>query len=1084
MGPAANARLRVCLATDSLEPSGVGRHMLLLGAEFRGEADVVVATFPQAGLRGPAAALGLGVKDLRAEDPEAFASWLRRHAVDVLHVHAGIGWEGHDLARLARRAEVPVVLRTEHLPYLLTDPEQIRAHAEGAALADALVCVSASAAESHRVAGIDPSRIVTIPNGIRPIPAAGSRSEVRARLGIGEDAAVLLCVARFTPQKGHRLLVEALPAVLEAHPGAVLVLAGTGPLEAEIRAAVGDRGLAGSVRMLGSRTDVGDLMAAADLLVMPSFFEGLPLAVLEAMAAGLPVVATRIGGVSDAVEDGVTGWLVAPGNAALLARTLAERLRAPAGLWAAGLAGRGRFEQHFQASRMARETLRLYRAKAGHRPIRRQRMSKTRIGFVGAGGIAQRHLGILQDFADVEIAAFADPVLRQAEEAAARFGAKAFADHAAMLDGAELDALYICVPPFAHGAPERAAIERGLPFFVEKPVGLDLATAEAIADAVEAKGIVTAAGYHWRYLDTVDEARALLAGNPAQLLSGYWLDSTPPPPWWWKEDRSGGQMIEQATHLLDLARFLVGEVDEVYGRVGHTAREGFPGLDVPTVSTATLTFRAGIVANIASTCLLGWNHRVGLHIFADRLAIELTDHDIMVDTGRGRPVRGADGDPVWREDRDFIDAVRGGENRIRCPYREALRSHRLAVAVMESARSGRPVRLPREPEAAEPLRLEPLRQQPRPEPGPRPGHRRVRSLGIERPGEAFITDYEEGPPADGHVRLDTLYTGFSAGTELTFYKNSNPYLHSRWDAGRGVFVPGEAGQHFPVPFLGYMEVARVSESRAPGFRQGEVVASTYAHKTGHTADPFNDLLVKLPPEIDPILGIYVAQMGPIAANGILHADAEMAGGEVTHLGSGVAGRPTLVIGAGVVGLLTALFAQRAGASEVVIADPSPFRQERARALGLTAMREEEAWAYAKNNWHNGGSDRGADFVFQTRADAASLHAAMRALRPQGTVIDLAFYQGGADALRLGEEFHHNGLALRCAQINRVPRGLGTAWTRRRLAAETIGLLTERGPAIREHMITHVVPFDDAPGFLSHLVNDRPDFLQVVFEVAR
>ncbi len=361
-------------------------------------------------------------------------------------------------------------------------------------------------------------------------------------------------------------------------------------------------------------------------------------------------------------------------------------------------------------------------------------------------------------------------------------------------------------------------------------------------------------------------------------------------------------------------------------------------------------------------------------------------------------------------------------------------------------------------------------------------HRHVRSLGVERQGQAATHfGYDEAPPGEHLVRLDLLYTGFSAGTELTFLKGSNPYLHSRWDAGRSVFIPGEAGAHYPVPFLGYMECARVSESRTYDYAPGDVVGCTFGHKTGHTADPFHELLVKLPPELNPILGIYVAQMGPIAANGILHADAELLGPNVVNLGDGIRGRPALVIGAGVVGMLTALFAQGAGASEVVITDPSPFRRLRAECLGLTAMTEDDAWAHAKARWHHGGDDRGADVVFQTRADSASLHNAMRALRPQGTVIDLAFYQGGADRLRLGEEFHHNGLNLRCAQINRVPRGLGFQWGKKRLANETIKLLLVRGPEIKAQLITHVVPFDEAPAFMARLVAERPDFLQVVFK---
>ncbi|MDB5612794.1 MAG: putative dehydrogenase [Devosia sp.] len=318
-------------------------------------------------------------------------------------------------------------------------------------------------------------------------------------------------------------------------------------------------------------------------------------------------------------------------------------------------------------------------------------MSKTRIGFIGVGGIAQRHLGVLESLPDVELAGFADPDFNRAVDAASRYGAKAYGDHDGLLGDTSLDAVYICIPPFAHGAAERAVIARGLPFFVEKPISLELSLAETLASEVAAAGLITAVGYHWRYLDTVDEAKRILADRPAQMLSGYWLDQTPPPQWWWHADKSGGQMVEQTTHILDLARYLVGDVVSVYGLAGHTQRPDFPGLDVPTVSTASLKFSSGAIANFSSTCLLRWGHRVGLHLFGDGIAMELTDHDIMVDIGAGRPVRHAEGDPVWREDRDFIDAVRGETNRIRCSYGEALKTHRVALAITESARTGQAV---------------------------------------------------------------------------------------------------------------------------------------------------------------------------------------------------------------------------------------------------------------------------------------------------------------------------------------------------------------------------------------------------------
>lgn len=321
-------------------------------------------------------------------------------------------------------------------------------------------------------------------------------------------------------------------------------------------------------------------------------------------------------------------------------------------------------------------------------------MKKTRIGFIGAGGIAHRHLGVLEQFNDVEVVGFADPDFDRALQAATRFGARAHGDHRGLLDDPDLDAVYICVPPFAHGEAEQAVIARGLPFFVEKPLSLDLDVAEGVARSVETAGLVTGVGYHWRYLDTVEEARRHLAERPAQLVSGYWLDQTPPPQWWWKSDRSGGQVVEQTTHIIDLARYLVGEVTQVFGMAGHTERAAFPGLDVPTVSTASLRFASGAIGNLGSTCLLNWGHRVGLHLFGEGLALELGEREIMVDVGAGRPVQHSQLDPVWHEDRDFIDAVQGQANRIRCSYAEALKTHRVALAIAASAREGRVIDLP------------------------------------------------------------------------------------------------------------------------------------------------------------------------------------------------------------------------------------------------------------------------------------------------------------------------------------------------------------------------------------------------------
>lgn len=324
-------------------------------------------------------------------------------------------------------------------------------------------------------------------------------------------------------------------------------------------------------------------------------------------------------------------------------------------------------------------------------------MSRLRVGCVGTGFIAGRHLSALASFPDVTVVAVADSDSDRAQAAAQRCGARAYDDGLALLAQEELDAVWLCVPPFAHGPLEQAAVDRGLPFFVEKPLGPDLATATAIAEQVRAAGLLTAVGYHWRYLDVVEQAAAALAGADVQLVTGHWLDATPAAPWWARRARSGGQLVEQSTHLFDLARLLVGEVDRVSAVEVTVPRSQLPDADAPTASTVTLEFASGAVGTIASTCVLGWRHRVGLHLFAEGTAVELLerglgDHELRVRTGDGEHVAQSDQDPVAREDRAFLDALRGDVDRVRVPYDEALRTHALVCAADRSAREGVPVR--------------------------------------------------------------------------------------------------------------------------------------------------------------------------------------------------------------------------------------------------------------------------------------------------------------------------------------------------------------------------------------------------------
>jgi NADPH:quinone reductase-like Zn-dependent oxidoreductase len=357
-----------------------------------------------------------------------------------------------------------------------------------------------------------------------------------------------------------------------------------------------------------------------------------------------------------------------------------------------------------------------------------------------------------------------------------------------------------------------------------------------------------------------------------------------------------------------------------------------------------------------------------------------------------------------------------------------------------------------------------------------------RAIVVESPGVAAV---REVPEAGGKLELATVCTGISAGTELSFLNGTNPALHAGMDAELGLFREDLPAAGYPVTRLGYMEVARVvTDAAGSGLAPGTLVAATYGHRTRYRLNPLTERLVVLPRHLDPLLGIYVAHMGPICANGLLHAAADLCGTDVRSLGDGVRGRRVAVIGGGVVGLLTGLFARHHGAAEVVVLDPTPQRRAAAEGLGLTALDpdDRDPAVLLKTRWRHGPRDRGADLVFQCRGRSAALALALRLLRPQGTVVDLAFYTDDASALRLGAEFHHNGLGVRCAQIGRVPRGTNHAWDRERLSAETVDLLGAEGAAVREHIVTDVVPFAEGPALLADLATRRRHVIQAVLTV--
>jgi predicted dehydrogenase len=259
-----------------------------------------------------------------------------------------------------------------------------------------------------------------------------------------------------------------------------------------------------------------------------------------------------------------------------------------------------------------------------------------------------------------------------------------------MFEEAGLDAVFICVTPDGHGEPELAAVDRGIGLFVEKPLGLDEAAPERIAERIRQAGIVSCIGYQWRYLAVVDRARELLQTHPPQLVMGSWLGETPGASWWTRKDRSGGQIVEQATHIFDLARYLAGEMEPIAAAGRRVVRPAYPDSDILDVTQTSLLFASGAIGSIETTCLLDGPHGVGLETVSDGLGLtlEVLEHRLVIRYGSQTTVfqpPSTFDTPYQHQDRAFIDAVQGKPNRIRSPYDDALLTHRLTLAASRLA---------------------------------------------------------------------------------------------------------------------------------------------------------------------------------------------------------------------------------------------------------------------------------------------------------------------------------------------------------------------------------------------------------------
>ena len=334
--------------------------------------------------------------------------------------------------------------------------------------------------------------------------------------------------------------------------------------------------------------------------------------------------------------------------------------------------------------------------------------SPVRVALAGVGGIAVMHLTNLLRIPNAEVVGLADIEHDRCRLALARAAANqtppqlppevpVFDDVTQMLRKVAPDAVFILLPPEAHGEIDLACIEAGKHLLVQKPVALDLALARSIQRAIEERGLITSVGYQMRYANTVAEARAALGDRTIGMALGTYLGGLPGTPWWRVQARSGGQVVEQATHVVDLMRFVVGEVESVYALAARRLLTDVPELDIADVSTASMRFKSGAIGSLVNTCALrgvpheDWDY--GLTLVAQDLSVRMwLDSARIARPGEVRTLQATES-ADYALDAAFINAVAARDaSGILSTYADAVATLQVTLAIEESVRTGQPVR--------------------------------------------------------------------------------------------------------------------------------------------------------------------------------------------------------------------------------------------------------------------------------------------------------------------------------------------------------------------------------------------------------
>jgi myo-inositol 2-dehydrogenase / D-chiro-inositol 1-dehydrogenase len=316
-----------------------------------------------------------------------------------------------------------------------------------------------------------------------------------------------------------------------------------------------------------------------------------------------------------------------------------------------------------------------------------------KVGFVGSGGIARHHLKIIANMKkEADIVAICDPMEERVRDAINNYGGKPYLDYRKMFDEIDMDAVYICVPPYAHGDIELEAASRKIAMFIEKPVSNNLKTAEEIESDIKRYRVLCSVGYHWRYMSSTDEAKKMLKNKKISMVLGYWVGGFPGVEWWRQRARSGGQHVEQTTHIFDLARYFAGDVTSVYAVANAGLMKEHAHYDIDDTSVVALKFKNGVIGSISSGCIVPQGLKVGLTLVGKNLVLKGDSGGFTVSTPEKQEDIRAKNDAYKLEDEVFIKAVKTKNSKlIRSTYSDAVKTLKVTLAATESIKTGKKI---------------------------------------------------------------------------------------------------------------------------------------------------------------------------------------------------------------------------------------------------------------------------------------------------------------------------------------------------------------------------------------------------------